>query len=516
MVEEETQYSSLESRPAAHARFPLRAARERLAPLALVCAAVVALYWPAASALSSLWIDDARGTYLHGFLIAAVALWLLAARWRELLMLPVRPDAGALPLLVLLQIAWLVALRGGVQVAYEALLPVLLWCAILAVLGRPIARCCAFPLAFLYFAIPFWDVAINGLVFLTAHISADLARLAGVAAQVDGNLVHVPAGTFEVADGCSGLGYLIVGLATGALYGELHGQPVSRRAMLLAMAGALSIAANWIRVAIIVVIGQVTSLRASLVRPGEYHYLFGWAVLGVILIAYVILTDRWLEPSSPRAAGEPKANPALAGREERGSAVAVAACALLLLALGPALTVYDGRLAPAPVSAEPLRPGQGGWQGPMAAAGAWRPRFPGADSRASAQYRDGGATVAVYIAGYASQRHGKKFIGYDTSALAKGDQVLAVQPIRAAGISILERVLSDDRGARLLLWQWYQVDGRAFASGSRAQLWYGVEAVAAIPRSRTVVLRSPCRTSCAETRARLQQFVRDNPWLRFN
>lgn len=515
MVQEKAQSISVGSRFPATERLSPNGV-QRLAALALICIGVPALYWPAAAGLAAVWMDTSRAIYLQGFPVAAIALWSLARRWRELAALPLRPDLRALPFLLLLTLCWLIARRAGVQVAYEALLPLLLWFPVLALLGSRTARLWIFPMAFLYVAIPFWESATGTLVFLTTHVAAHIAGLVGIPARVDGSLVRVPAGVFEVADGCSGLHYLMVVVATGALYGELHEQDVPRRALLLAIAAALSLAANWIRVTIIVITGQLTALQASFLRPGGYHYLFGWALLLIVLIGYVLLGERLLSP--PRASGALAVRAPSVAVQAPGRATVLAAWGgtLMLLALGPAWAVYAAGLSPAHLAGEQLGTAAGGWTGPVPDHSRWQPRFPGADFAALGTYSNGGAAIEVYIAAYASQGRDRKFVGYDTSALGGPGEVLSAQSILAAGMPLRERVLEDDRGARWILWQWYQVGGRAFSSGWRAQLWYGLEALAAIPRSRTVILRTRCEATCGQSRARLQNFVQDNPWLRFD
>lgn len=514
MVQEKAQSLRVGSRLPAIDRLPWTLLG-RLAPLAIVCAGVPVLYWPAASGLAAVWTDTARAIYLQGFPILGLALWLLARRWRELAAQRMRPNALALPFLLFLTLSWLVVRRAGVQVAYEALLPLLVWFAVLALLGSRVARLCAFPIAFLYVAVPLWESTTGTLVFLTAQVSAHLAGLVGVPATVEGNLVRVPAGVFEVADGCSGLHYLMVGVATGALYGELHDQDVPRRALLLALAGTLSLAANWMRVTIIVIAGELTALRAPFLRPGGYHYLFGWGLLLAVLIVYVLLAERLLPlPQQSRTRAAQTTSPP-DGPPRRASVMTAWSCTLFLLVLGPAWAAYDARLTPAELPGKLLRPAQGGWAGPVASHSDWRPHFPGAGLEASATYTRANNAIEVYTAAYASQDRHRKFVGYDTSALGGAGQELSSESLLIIGSPLRERVIADEQGSRWLLWQWYQVGRRTFASGWGAQLWYGLNALAVIPRSRTVILRARCGATCTETRVRLQQFVRENPWLRF-
>ena len=51
---------------------------------------------------------------------------------------------------------------------------------------------------------------------------------------------HVPAGSLEIAGGCSGLHFFIVGVAIAALYGELNRDSLRTRVQLVALAALLA------------------------------------------------------------------------------------------------------------------------------------------------------------------------------------------------------------------------------------------------------------------------------------
>jgi exosortase len=188
-------------------------------PVLLLAGLVVILYWPSAVALGEVWGSD-RGVYSQGYLIGAASLLILALRAREV-GARLQPTVWAVPIVLVLSFVWLIAARSGIQTVEGLLLPFILGAAILALFGPVVARACLFPCALMLFAIPIWDVLSASLQAITTQAAAGLLRIAQVPTAVRGELIHIRGGTFEIAAACSGLGMLLVGLATAALYGEM-------------------------------------------------------------------------------------------------------------------------------------------------------------------------------------------------------------------------------------------------------------------------------------------------------
>ena len=113
--------------------------------------------------------------------------------------------------------------------------------------------------------------------------------------QIDGALIHIPNGSFVIEEGCSGLHFLIVGLAVAALHGELRGDPPRTRLAQLALMTGLSLLANWVRVYTVIEAGYLTDMRSYLVSVS--HYWFGWGVFAVALVAFFWLST-WFSPAA--------------------------------------------------------------------------------------------------------------------------------------------------------------------------------------------------------------------------
>ncbi len=470
-------------------------------PVLLLAALVAVLYWPSLVALNAVWVSD-RGTYSQGYLIAAVSLWILVMRGRET-GARLQPTLSMLPAVLALAFLWLICARAGIQTAEALLLPLVLWVALRAVFGAQVARAGIFPCAFLILAIPVWDALSGPLQALTTRAAAGLLAVAQVPTRVTGNFIQINAGTFEVAPGCSGLGMLLVGLAVAGLYGEMQRQPASRRLTLFAFAAALSVVANWIRVAGIVYAGYLKGMQTSLVRD---HYGFGWMVFAVMLLAFFPLARRLANaPESPGF----HPMPAVATRRFGMAAALI----LAALAVGPAWQLLADWREPPQVTANLPQDPTATWTGPGAAPQGWAPQFPGADAERIGVYAHAGRRITAFTAAYAVQRHAKKLVGYGVTILNDNETLLSQRRVDVAGQPLAELEAESPGNRRAIVWLRYTVGARHFTSGWWAQLGYGWASLFRSPGSSVMLLRAQCDGDCAAARTSLTQFVSDTRLL---
>jgi exosortase len=479
----------------------------RIAGLVLL-AAVFALFWPALEVLWTLWLDTAVTTYTHGLLIAPLCAVLA---WRNLHgPLPSAAQSAADPrravfiaLLLALVIGWQLAYRAGIQAGYLLLLPPLAWCAVRVAFGAGPARAVAFPLAFFYFATPVWDY-LNPLAHAaTIHAVRAMLRIAGVPAWFDGDMVHLSVGNFAIEDGCSGLHFFVVALAVGALIGELRRDGWRMRLRWLCIAAVLAIVMNWVRVFTIILLGHLTYMQHYVVR--ESHYWFGWWLFLVVLAALFVYERRL--PPRPRAAQVAAPEPAPAG-----AARAAAAGALLVLALlampaivNPLIDAHS--IGDMEMLARPPAPAADRWRLAAAPRSDWAPVQVGADLERRWRFAGADGDVEVYGAWYRRQAQRKKLGGFVNRPA--GDATLLEQ----YAVSVDGRPFAAQRveagGKQALLWLQYRIADKAFASATRAQLWYSAYALGTFrsPPSSVRVLRTACDPDCAAATEVLTRFV---------
>jgi exosortase len=250
-------------------------------------AVVAALYWPTTSPL---WHRPVFGS--NALLVVGLSLWLLARTREQMAVTPVRGVPWVLLLLVPCSIASLIFWKSGVPALQLLLLPVLILLAAWTAFGTAVARVIAVPVCFLYFAVPAWDLLAEPLQSLTLWVVRWAAPAIGVPAAVSGTTVLLPGHMqFEVTAACSGSGFLMEGMAVAVLLGELEHARVGRRLRLVAIMLVIALATNWIRVLTLLQIGYTTQMRHVVVS--QYHVMFGYVLLTLVLVAFVwIATER--------------------------------------------------------------------------------------------------------------------------------------------------------------------------------------------------------------------------------
>lgn len=453
------------------------------------------------SALHELWTDFDSRAYSHGYLILAVSLWLLVRATPALVAAApsFRPSLLGFAGLLIATPLWVIAWNAGLREGYLLLFPAILWLAVLAAFGFAAAWHVAFAIGYLYFAIPVWS-HINGVLQnLTTVMAFGMLRLVGVSAYTQGNVIHIPAGAFEVAGGCSGLHYFEVGLAIATLLGEVDRVPPRRRMFLVALMGVLAIVCNWIRVFCVALAGQLTNMESYLVKVD--HYWFGWALFALTMFGVI-----WF---AGRAGAPPPSSPPRRDAVSSSASLRPVMVTALVMTVLPLSQWMVRALSDEPVSiARELPAGSSGWTGPYSAAQGWRPVFQGATWEALAAYRDEDArAIEVYNVAYRDQRQGAELVGYGNSLLGNSGLTLQSQSVvQTRSGRMIETMATDVGGRQSIIWSVYDIDGHLFVEPLRSQLWYGVMALASRPVASLAAARAVCVPDCNGAREKLDRF----------
>ena len=276
------------------------------------------------------WSDFRNITFTHGWLIVAVCVALVLRSRRDIAAVPARPSTFALLALAGCTFAWLVCYRASIQDLHITIFPAIFWLAVAGAFGLRMGLLLAFPVAFFYFAVPSWAQLGPPLQDLTVRAMRGLFWLTGPEVRISGDLIRIPNGSFRIEEGCSGLHFMIVGLAIAALHGELRRDSWKVRAIQLALMVAFALLANWVRVYTIIEAGYLTDMRSYLVSVS--HYWFGWGVFAGALALFF-----WLTALLPATVGEgppaESAAPQSVPVGHRAELSGLAAALLVLLAL---------------------------------------------------------------------------------------------------------------------------------------------------------------------------------------
>lgn len=482
----------------------IRTWRNFLLTLVPLCV-MVWLYWPSARALITYWNDTDSLTYTHGWIVLLITLWLLFDTLRNTSAVRLQGSWLGVATLFAASLIWLLAHQINVQLIQLLLLPVLLGAALWGVYGGALARRGAFALGYLYFAIPLWGEFNSLLQWATVFAVRAAVRVLGIPAFFDGQTIHLPVGAIAVEGGCSGLHFFIVSLALATLYWYVNS--IASKWRLLALAAALAILANWIRVFIILIAGHLTNMQHYLVRVE--HYRFGWGVFAVMMVVFFVLAHRMRQTSEVIREPTASSQPVLNYSQLVGWLVAMLVVPMYAWSL-------DHRAIPNIAKIDIVAPS--GWEPVTMNATEWQPIFTGADAQARQVFAKEGVIVEAYQAVYAMQNQRKKLAGDGNSPLGELKDLSVSGSMRTDG-PLVQTELSDALGHRQLVRYAYYVDDRWFSSALRAQAWSGLKAVVIPTRSGVVALHVECGQDCMraeralaewDTRQHLQHWIHPN------
>jgi exosortase A len=397
--------------PIARAGTEAQGWRTHLLALGIAAAAILALFARDAAGMARIWWESA--TFNHCLLIVPILVWLVRQRLPELKALAPRAWAPGLVLVGAGAAAWLLGEAGSVSLLRHLGLVAMLQGAVVALLGKAVARGLAFPLFYALFLVPFGEQLVSPMQQATAAMSMALLGLAGIPAHLDGIFISTPTGLFRVAEACSGVRFLVAMAALAALVANLCFRSWRRRAAFVAAAMAIPVAANGVRAFATIWVAHLTD---NAVAVGFDHIVYGWIFFGLV-IALILgagwpffdrkPADGWFDPARLQSPGA-EAGPA-------ARAVQAAALAVALAAIAPAWTalVAAAGTRAAPAIALPEVPG---WTR-IPAGNAWHPHYTGADRIALGRYRDpAGREVDLAIVVFARQEEGRELVGYGQGA----------------------------------------------------------------------------------------------------
>lgn len=268
-----------------------------------VIALVIIACWPISVRVWHYWVDADNNHVLggRGVCVSLLAFWLLYRARGSLNSAAPRRLPWAATLLLLAAAATLLTWLGDLTAWQALMLPTLMLLGILTLYGPAVTRAAAVPIAFLYLAAPAWDDLLGPpLQKLTLWVMSWAAPVSGIPASVSGSVISLPGHmSVEVAQGCSGVGFLIEGVAIAALLGEFEGARWQRRLALVAGIIPVALLANWARVLLLVYIGYSSGMRHILVT--RYHLQFGYVVFSAVLLAFLWLVTRYNPTRTPEA-----------------------------------------------------------------------------------------------------------------------------------------------------------------------------------------------------------------------
>ena len=469
------------------------------------------LYVYHATALSMVAIWARSETFAHGFLILPISLWLIYIRWDEIATVRPQPNLILSALLLPVGLVWLVAAVVDVQVLQQLALVAMVIVGTWSVLGIRLGRMLAFPLLFLFFAVPMGEGLIAPMMEYTATSTVWLIEMTGIPVYREGLHFTLPSGRWSVVEACSGVRYIIASVTVGTLYAYLTYRSMWRRALFVLVSAIVPVFANSARAYIIVMLGHLSDMS---IATGADHLVYGWVFFGFVIFILFWLGSFFREdqPAEARGAVTKGQDTTIVSHTTVGIVmvgfVAVAAAAVVPLMATTVIAEKGGvqrQLLDFPDAA-------GAWKSVRGSSWRWLPPSRLAGQR-SAFYQRDGVVTGLYVQFDDGLFENAEVVG--SSGLFNledsWERVLRQGKYNVAlpdGSTLVDEAQLRGRGSELLAWSWYLVGSGSTSNNYEAKILQLKTSVgmngAGIYR---VVLAMPMGSSLEATRGQMQRFL---------
>ncbi|NNF67871.1 MAG: exosortase A [Gammaproteobacteria bacterium] len=437
----------------------LAALRSGVLPLIVLAFVGTILVYPGTFlAMADIWLRS--DTFAHGLIVLPIFIYLIFRNRHELAGLRAQPFWPGLVLLLGLGVIWATGRYLGVNALEQFAAVAMIPGAVLTMAGPRVIHATAFPMLFLFFAVPFGEFLIPLLMEVTADMTTLFLQLTGFPVYRTGLFIAVPGGDFEIAKACSGIRYLIASVVLGTIFAYLTFNKWRKRLIFIAIATIVPIVANGIRAYMIVVLASLSGMKLAV---GVDHFIYGWVFFGIVMFILFGVGVRYRD-DEPEAAGRASAvtGPVAVSR----STIVVALATLVALLIGPAtLGLAKARKNTVPVVALAAPPA--GWS-VVTAEGPWQPYFRASDQSLRRAVSDGQDTVYEFVDIYDSSNGGMDAAG-SANRLVDNDlwRIEAVLP-QSDSDKRLVSIFSNRQ--KMFLATWYQNGQRRNASPSKAKI----------------------------------------------
>lgn len=291
------------------------------------------------------WADNSAYGYCLLILpLAAHMAWTNRSRLRDL---GPEPSLWGAAAAALFGVAWGAAHIAGIAEAAQFAVVGILQALLFALFGRRVYRRLWLPFTLLWLLVPSGEFLIPPLQSVTAVGSTFLLELSGIPVYLEGLTILVPSGAYLVAPGCSGLSFLLAALVIAVTFADTSYRGRVKRIVFVMAMLALAVAANTLRVFLIIAIAHATDNIADI---ADDHLLYGWAFFSVVLLAALAVGHRFRDRFQPQPPGGPKiaGPPTPLARSISSLALALIAAAVAPLAARAALSDGVASSASAP------------------------------------------------------------------------------------------------------------------------------------------------------------------------
>lgn len=444
--------------------------KSTLMAIALILMWVGFWYWDTLQAMAQIWWR--AETYTHGLVVPLISLWLIWRNRHRLVSYQPQTTFWFAPLLAGLVFFWLLGELTAVNALTQFSVIGIIILVVMTLAGLPISKELAFPLFFLFFAVPIGDFMLPRLMEWTADFTILALRGSGIPVYREGQNFVIPSGNWSVIEACSGIRYLIASMTVGTLYAYLTYTSLKRRLVFIVVSLLVPILANWLRAYLIVMLGHLSNNKLA---AGVDHLIYGWIFFGIVIAIMFAIGMHWAEPSQLDQPVRLIASPKQRANQNPWLTLTLL---VLIVSTGPLAETYlkQANTRTAVKLSLPSSPPR--WQ-----AGSpfinWKPQFSNPSAELHMSYQKTDRWVGLYIAFYRNQDYQSKLVTStnvlvtsldpDWQIASTGMTTVAIgdktQRVRFAELSRKQSNLDD----RYIVWQWYWINGQITTSDIEAK-----------------------------------------------
>lgn len=222
----------------------------------------------------------------HCFLVLPAVGYFFWIDRHKLSDLTLQPCLWFFPALLALSFLGVFACAGQIQVLGHIAAFLSLPVAACLVLGVQFAKAFYFPLLFVVFAIPLGEQFVPVLQTITAQLAVWILKLLNIPVFNNGLYIDIPAGSFVVAEACSGISFLIASVVFGVVFSHLGFSSLRGKLLFILFSASFPIIANALRVVGIILIGHYSDMQYA---TGADHIVYGWVFFSIVLFCLYLI-----------------------------------------------------------------------------------------------------------------------------------------------------------------------------------------------------------------------------------
>lgn len=238
---------------------------------------IAALYFDVVVHLVRDWWDDPN--FSHGFLVPLFCAFVIWSQRKRLETVPTRSSWSGLVVLFASLLLLVLGVFGAELFLSRVSLVFFLAGVIIYFCGWRYFRALLFPWACLFLMIPIPAIIFNQITLplqlFASHLASSMVSLLGVPVLREGNVLHLPTATLEVAEACSGIRSLVSLITLAIMYGYFSEPTLSGRTIIALAAVPVAVVTNGVRVMGTAILGYYWDPQKA---DGFFHTFSGWVI----------------------------------------------------------------------------------------------------------------------------------------------------------------------------------------------------------------------------------------------